>query len=89
MCKFFIKFMSYTVLLIYGCFFFVVTILIISKYLVFPFNSVHWQIDIRNETYVTFSSIGGLYRPEVPSLFYIKSRGQGIFRWAVKIHLLV
>ena len=35
------------------------------------------------------SSIGRLYRPEVPSLFYIKSRGEGIFRWAVKIHILV
>jgi len=53
MCKFFIKFMSYTVLRIYGCLFFV-KILIISKNLMFPYNSVHWQVDIGNETYVTF-----------------------------------
>ena len=45
--------MSYTVLLICGCLF-CVKILILSKKMMFPFNSVHWQDDIINETYVTF-----------------------------------
>ena len=31
-----------------------VTILIISNNLMFPLKSVHWQVDIRTETYVTF-----------------------------------
>jgi len=53
MCKFFIKFMSYTVLLIYGCYFFV-KILIISTNWMFHVKIVHWQVDIKNETYITF-----------------------------------